>query len=492
MSEKSIGSKILKSSFWTYLGGWGDKLIGFISTLVLARILLPDDFGIVATASIVSGLFSVITSLGANQYLIRKNELDNSDLNTAWTVGLIMTLIASIGIFISASPVAEFMDDDRLILVIQVLSISPFLSGFSNIGTILYAREYNYKPGMSLSLISRIIGLIIKVIIAKIYLNYWAFIVAEIAEVLIITIGSYVIHNYRPRFSLKKVKEQWGFSQWILLKGIFVYMRYRIDTIFISKILPAEALGLYSVSKDVATLPAGQVISPIMTPLYVGLSSVNQQPELFADKVHKTISVLFIILLPISFGTYVTADNIVTVLLGEKWVGAAPIIMVLAFNLLPGTFSDFLTKVMTAMGRVKLIFIFEVIFSLSTFLSFLLFVRGMDIVDIAMLRVSLIAINTFILLLVLSLLSSLSFFRIISIFAVPLIPTLFMVLVVMDINQYILLYSPGIQLCIQVASGAISYLVMVSAFIFLLSSRVKEYEFIWKTFYKPIFNKTGL
>ena len=312
---------------------------------------------------------------------------------------------------------------------------------------------------------------------------------AEIVEILICTIGSYIIHNYRPRFSLKKIKEQWGFSQWILLKGIFVYMRYRIDTIFISKMLPAEALGLYSVSKDVATLPAGQIISPIMAPLYVGLSSVNQQPELFADKVHKTISVLFLILLPISFGTFVTADNIVTVLLGDQWVGAAPIIMVLAFNLLPGTFSDFLTKVMTAMGRVKLVFIFEVIFSLSTFLSFLLFVRGMDIVNIAMLRVGLITINTFILIIVLSLLSSLSFFRIISIIAVPLIPTLFMVLVVMDINQYILLYSPGIQLCIQVAAGAISYLVMVSAFIFLLSTRVKEYEFIWKTFYSPILNK---
>lgn len=487
MEQVSLASKVLKSSIWTYLGGWSNKLIGFISTLILARILLPDDFGIVATASIVTGLFNVITSLGADQYLIRKKEIDGFDLNTAWTLGLIMMSLSSVGLYLSAIPVSEFMEEERLILVIQVLSISPLIIGLKNIGTVCLARAYNYRPGFILDTSSRILGLIVKIILALYWVNYWAFIVASLLETLIITLGSYIIHSYRPWFSLKKVKEQWEFSQWILLKGIFVYMRYRVDTIFISKLLPAESLGLYTVSQDVATLPAGQVISPIMGPLYVGLSSIHDQPKLFSDKVHKTIAMLFLILFPISFGTYVVADNIVIVLLGEKWLGATPLIMVLAFNLVPGSFSDFLTKVMTAMGRVKLIFIFEVLFSVTTFISFILLASKMNIVDIAMLRVGLIAFNTTLLLIILSLVSSLSFFRITSLMIIPLVSSICMVAFIMDINQFILMYSSGIQLVIQIIIGALIYFIMVSLFIILMHPRIKEYEFIWKTFYKRFF-----
>jgi len=483
MSDSSLAGKILKSSIWKYLGGWSSRLIGFVSTLILARILLPDDFGVVATASIVTGLFNVITSLGTSQYLIRKKEIDSSDLNTAWTLSLIMMSVSSVGLYLSAIPVSEFMGDERLVLVIQVLSVSPLISGFNNIGTVYLLRSYNYRPGFIVGITGRIIGLMVKILLALHLLNYWAFIIADLLERLIGVIGSYVIHRYRPRFSLAKVKEQWAFSQWILLKGIFVYMRYRIDTIFISKFLPAESLGFYTVSQDVATLPAGQIISPIMGPLYVGLSSVNDQPELFADKVHKTIAMLFLVLFPISFGTYAIAENIVVVLLGEKWVGAVPIIMVLAFNLIPGTFSNFLTKVMTAMGRVKLIFAFEVLFSLMTFTSFMLLVSSMSLVDIAMLRVGMIMFNTIVLLGILSLVSSLSFFRITSLMIIPLVSSLCMMLLIFNINPFILIFPPNIQILIQIITGAIVYIILVSLFIFLMHSRVKEYEFIWKTFY---------
>ena len=483
MSTSSLASKLLKSSIWTYLASWLDKLIGFISTLILARLLMPDDFGVVAATSIITGLFHIISSVGTDQYLIRKKIVNYEEYNTGWTINIIMKSISAVSIFLLADPIAEFMGDDRLILILQVVCISPLLAGFFNIGMFLYERDYNFKPKFILGLSSRILGFIIKITLALYLQNYWAFIFAEILENLLVVVGSFIIHPFRPKFSLIGWRQQWGFSQWILLKSIFVYFRFRVDSIFISKFFSLPQLGAYSVASDLAGLPAGQIVGPVMQPLYVGLSALNDKPELFADKVHKSIALLFIILLPISFGTYITAENLVYVLLGGKWQSAVPIVMILAFMLIPGSLGDFFTRVMTAMGNVKLIFKFELLLSLITISSFALLAAQMSLNEFALLRISVISFNTMIVLVVLTHLSKLSFFRITGLLLVPLLVSISMVFFIIDINQYIKDFVFLYQLALQVLAGALFYFVLVSAFVFLLRNRVNEYQFIWKTFY---------
>ncbi|GEM_PF-4937244 len=487
--ESSIASKILKSSIWQYLGSWLDKLIGFISTLILARILLPDDFGVVAAATIVTGLFHVIASVGTDRYLIRKIDINNSDLNTGWTINIIMKSISAVGVFSSAGIVSEFMGDERLFEVLQVASLTPLLYGFNNIGLVLYDKEYNFRPKFIIRLSSRVVGLIVKIYLAFYLKSYWAFIYAEIIETVIFVIGTFIFHKYRPKISLIGWRKQWAFSQWILLKSIFVFIRFRVDNIFLSKYLPLEDLGVYTVAKDVATLPSGQIIGPILDPLYVGLSAIHDDAVLFADKAHKTLTVMFAIALPVSLGTYITADNLVVVLLGDQWEYATPIVKILAFILLPAMLGDFLTRIMTALGKVKLIFKFELLLGVITVATFLLLASGMSLSNFAVLRITLSSFNTLFVLLVLTLTSSLSFFRIIGLIFLPLLSSVLMTLFLMDINVFIEQYSQLVQLCIQIIAGALIYLVFISLCIYLLRNAVKEYQFIWKTFYLSIFGK---
>jgi len=489
MVQHSFSKRILTSSFWEYIGSWLNKIIGFISTIVLARILTPDDFGIVSAAAIVTGLFHVMSSVGTNQYLIRKKNIEYFEYNTGWTINIIMRSLSAIIIFLFSEYIANFLGDERLGLVLKVISISPFLLGFANIGMVIYEKEYNYRPKFIIGIISRLIGFVLKIILAIYLRNYWAFVFAEIIEVLVLVISSFAIQKFRPRFSLSNWKQQWVFSQWILLKSIFVFVRFRIDNIFISKYLPLEGLGVYTVAKDVATLPAGQIIGPIMNPLYVSLSSIHKEPVLFADKAHKTLSMLFAIILPISLGIWVTADNLVSVLLGDQWAHATPIIMILTFTLLPAMLGDFMTRVMTALGKVKLIFKFELLLGFFTFATFALLAGGINLAEFAVLRVTLTTINTLFVLIVLTLMSSLSFFRIIGLILLPLLSSVLMALFLMDINVFIEQYSQLVQLCIQIIAGALIYLVFISLCIYLLRNAVKEYQFIWKTFYLSIFGK---
>ncbi len=483
MPKNSLATKLLKSSFWQYLSSWLDKLIGFISTIILARLLVPDDFGVIAAISLVTGLFHVIASVGTDRYLIRKLEINNYDLNTGWTVSIIMKALSGLGIYLLAETISEFMQDSRLILALQVVSISQMLAGFSNIGMVLYEKEFKYRPQFIVKLISRLIAFVFKISFAIYFHSYWAFIFADLIENTTYVIGTFIAHPYRPRLSLANWKQQWLFSQWVLFKSIFVFLRFRIDTILLSKYLPLEALGTYTISKELATLPSGEIIDPVLRPLYVGLSEIHENPTAFADKIHKALCVLFLIVTPISLGIYVTADNLVYVMLGEQWQSAAPLVMTLSFMLLPGSLSTFFTQALTAMGNVKLIFQFELIFGIIMIVAFIVLAEGMQVDDFAFLRVVIISLNTLLELIMLTQLSHLSFFRICGLMCMPIFSAVTMVYAIIAVSFYITEFKPLIQLLIQVSMGVFIYLWLISSFIYLMRNSFKEYQFVWKTFF---------
>jgi O-antigen/teichoic acid export membrane protein len=494
MSEPSVASRILKSSLWQYLFSWIDKLIGFAATIILARILVPDDFGVVATASIITGLFHVISSVGTNQYLLRKETIKTEDLNKGWTINFVMKCISAVGVYFSAEPLAVFIEDERLISVLQFTALSPLLSAFNNIGMVVFEKEYNYKPRFIAGFSSRLFGFIIKIYLAFELHNYWAFVFAEIFEKFIFLVATFSLSKFRPQFSFKGWKEQWMFSQWILLKSIFVFFRFRIDNIFLAKYLPVESLGSYTVAKDVATLPAGQLIEPIMEPLYVGLSSMHSDKKMFLDKVYKSLGLLCMVVLPISLGTFSTSKNLVAVLLGdgEKWQHVSTLVMLLSMILLPAILGDFLTRVMTAMGKVRLIFKFEILLGLVSVGFFLALARDMTVLDFAILRVGLTIFNTFFMLVCLAFLSNISFFRVIGLSVFPLISSLLMVFSIFEINEYLLSFSTLIQLIMQIFFGGGVYFSIITLFVYSARNTVNVYQFIWKTFYLNIVFKPFL
>jgi len=491
MAENSVTSKILKSSFWQYMGSWLDKIIGFVSTIILARILVPDDFGVVAASAIIVGMFHVIASVGTGAYLIRKKDISDRDLNIGWTINICMKSMSALCIYGMSWWIADFMVDERLVQVLQVAAIPPFLAGFANVGMVLHRRDYNFKPSFIVGITNRILGFIAKISLAYILNSYWAFMLSEILATTVYLVATFVMHPYRPKLCFSGWKQQWKFSQWVLLKSIFVYIRFKIDNILLSRFFALEVLGAYTVGKDVATIPAGQIVGPVMAPLYVSLSSVYEDKELFADRVHKSIALLFIILLPISFGTYITADSLVAILLGSQWHHVTPLVMILAFSLLPGTLSRYLTNAMTALGKVKTIFILEVVLGISTIIAFVLLAENMNIEEFALLRVSLNAINIMIILIVLACLSKVSITRM---FGLMIFPTLFsiaMVGAIQQINIFIVNYDYGIKFFLQVLFGAVFYFTNISAYIYLLRNRMDEYQFIWKSFYVGFFQKIG-
>ncbi len=485
----SLSSKMLRSSVWVYFAQWFSKLAGFISTIVLARILTPDDFGIVASAAIVTSIFFTLTSVGPETYLLRKEHISEDDLNTAWSVGIILKFLVFLGVFFTAPLVGDFFNEVRLIEVLQIVSIFPFVLSFNNIGMLLFKKEMDYKPAFKLGVFAQLLSLATKIGLALYWGNYWAFIVAELVAKISFVVGSYYLHSFRPIFSLVNIRDQWAFSQWVLAKGIFSNIRYKIDNILIAKVFSAQALGLYSTAKDIATMPAGQIVEPLTQPLYVGLASYKNSPKIFADKVHKSMLSAAMIAFPIAFGISAVASPLVIVLLGEKWHAAISIVEILSFLLLSGVFNSLTGQILNVLGRVKASFFLDVILGVFTIVIFVTLATKLNISEFALLRVAIGIVSAAVMFLYLERVSKISLGKVLILILPVFIMALGMYFFVNFIAGFYLIKILAGQLIFSILLGVLFYSLLSLLVVFILKKYLDEYEFLWKTFYLPLFSK---
>ena len=162
----SIGEQVVSSTLWMGSWRWSARLIGFVTTIILARLLVPEDFGVLATGAIIIGFFTIMTGLGSDSYLIRLEAPDRDDYDTAWTLRLIVISIASIAVFFAAQPGADYFNDQRIAAVLQVLALTGWLGGLVNIGLTIYRRDLQFRKIAIIGISQRISGSVTTIALA--------------------------------------------------------------------------------------------------------------------------------------------------------------------------------------------------------------------------------------------------------------------------------------------------------------------------------------
>ena len=203
---------------------WADRSIAFVSTLILARLLVPEDFGVIAMASLVIGLADVFFELGVNVALIQNKTPSPAHYDTAWTLRLIQTTLAAIIVVIASPWAATYFNDPRVTLVTQVLAVSLILSGLENIGVVTFQKEMQFGREFQFLFCKRIVGFIVTIVAAWFIRSYWAMVIGALAGRTFGVALSFAMHPMRPRLSLKKFGEIFSVSQWMLVRSIGGYL----------------------------------------------------------------------------------------------------------------------------------------------------------------------------------------------------------------------------------------------------------------------------
>lgn len=331
----------------------GVRGIGLVSTIILARLLVPADFGIVAMAMLVISFIELFTETGQQTALIRHPAPERAHYDTAWT----MSVLISLGLTAIALSIAPFADlyfrDERIVPVIQLLSLRILLLGFLNIGVIDFRRDLNFAREFKFGLLRKLLTFTVTVSLALTLRNYWALaigvVVGTVAEISL----SYLMHPHRPRINLTKVKELWSYSIWILIAGIGQFFQGRIDEVAVAGVAPPGEMGQYTVGAELGALPGSEILDPISRALFPNYAKLASQPERLGRAYLYSLSAAVLITSSLATGLALVASDLVAVLLGPKWVETATLVPWFAMAAAVAALGNTVFAVLNAAGESR-------------------------------------------------------------------------------------------------------------------------------------------
>ena len=353
-------------------GKFISRSIGLISTLILARLLTPEDYGIVAIATLMIFLFDTISNTGLREYIVYKDDLDQSDLSSAWTFNLSIKIIVWILFLITIPFIADYYEKPELNSVLFAISFILPIEAFKNVGLFLFQKELNYKPQFLLDVSHKIIAFAVVVPVAFWLKNYWAMIIGNLVSYFVMALGSYYLHKFRPQFRLSNIRHQWNFSKWMMPKSILGFSRAEVDTLLVSKIFDFSSLGGFNLMKSIVGMVGRDVIVPATEPLLASFSKVKNDSARFNFQLNISLFFMLAVSLPIMLFLWLFHYQIILLLLGEKWISYTHVFAALSILILSQSVTAVLEHCLTSLGRIKVLFYFEFWGVLITVLTLLL------------------------------------------------------------------------------------------------------------------------
>lgn len=335
------------------------NLLGAISIVVLARLLTPADFGIVAIAGSILSVVQSCTELSLGNALIQKSDVQRSHIDTAWTMSVLRSLALVLVLVLLAWPLAKIYHMPNLVPVMLVSGVTGAAAGLQNPLVALATKDMRFGPIAISQLAQKGLSFGLAVVLALILHSYWAIIAGNALGALLASLLSYVLVPYRPRFSLRHLREIWSFSGWLFFKQLCETLNWRADQLIVGSLVPKPQLGIYAMADSLAVIPSRETLQPIRQTLYPGLATVNDDGERLRSRTLRAQSTLAMLVAPLGIMLALVAEPAVRIALGEQWREAVPFVQISALLYSFGCFSVALQPVAMATGRTRVLFILQ-------------------------------------------------------------------------------------------------------------------------------------
>jgi O-antigen/teichoic acid export membrane protein len=353
---KNVRSRLLKGAIWLSGARLATNLLATISTLVLARLLLPSDFGLVALGTTTFSILTSITNISLSEALVQHRDPSRQHYHSVWTLNLLRGLLIASVFALIAFPVARYYSDYRLENVMFALSGSAILNGLENPRAIMLVKQLIFWQQFMLQVSQKLVGLIASILIAVIYHSYWALIGGILLGQFVGVLVSYTVLPFRPTFSIAHVRELLSFSIWLTFCEAINTINWNFDQLLVGKFIGKSALGYYTVGNNLAVLPSREATAPLIGTLFPAFSSLADEPVRLAAAYQRAQTLVTAVALPAGVGMALIADPLVRLAMGEKWLPAVVVIRVLAAVFAFQTFGSLAQPLAMATGRTQLLF----------------------------------------------------------------------------------------------------------------------------------------
>ncbi len=302
------------------------RLIGLLNTLILVRLLLPSDFGLVGLATLAYSVFDTLSGLSFELAIIRMEKPQRIHYDTAWSLGVIRGAVIAVLLVASSPLLADFIGDPRVITLSYVLAGLGLLQGCENVALVDFQRSLRFGPIFWYQIVGKVAGVLVAIPVAFLLRNYWALIYGMIAARIAMLLTGYIMKPYRPNFSFAGWWDLFHFSKWLMATNFLTVIDQYCMTLTVGRIAGTPAIGIFQVANQIGSLPASEIAAPIRDPIYAGYTRVADNLELLRKHFLSNLSLLIAVITPLSLGIFIMADPIATLFLGQKWIAAVPLI----------------------------------------------------------------------------------------------------------------------------------------------------------------------
>ena len=356
MKEQSKKSGILKGTAWVGSSRLIIRLLGLCSTFILARLLVPEDFGLVAIVTSIVGLLVAFSELGFNQALISFKDVDDEDYATAWTMNFCRGIILSFLLVALSYPLSVMLNDSRLFPLFLVVSCLPLISGLENPKLIAFEKKMQFDVIFRVMVFTKLVGVISTIALVFVWRSYWVLVVGMLITAATRSLLSYYFAPLKIKFTVRSWKKLFSFSGWIVGAQMLRATSQRLDPIILASFATPHVVGVLHIARELSNMTFVEIAAPVRRVLFPALSQYKPYSDEFLDAYKQSISGLFMILAPVCVGFVLVAPDAIPVLLGDQWgetiLPIQIILSCLTFSILT---QNSLSAAM-AVGRPRLLF----------------------------------------------------------------------------------------------------------------------------------------
>lgn len=353
----SLSQRVVHGSIWMFALRIANKLIGLSRSVVLARVLAPEDFGLVGIAMLTVSVMQIFSESGFRTALIQKQDVDDDYLSAGWTFLVLRGLLLSVLLFVLAPFVITFFEETRALWLTRVIGLSLFLDGFSNIGIIAFKKDLAFHKEFLYQFGGTVSAVLVAIPIAILFRSVWALVLGNLASSLVRCVLSYVMIPYRPKINLdlEKWRELFKFGRWMLGISILYFLSLEGDDVFVGKFLGASTLGLYQLAFHYANVMATEVEKAVGGVTFSAYSKLQDNLSRLRDVFFGALEATSLVTFPVTALILTLGADFVHIFLGAKWIPMVPAMRILAVaGLLRATVCS---RVFVAIGRPDLSFL---------------------------------------------------------------------------------------------------------------------------------------
>lgn len=307
------------------------RVIGLVSTMILFRILVPDDFGLIALAGVAIGLVEVFAEFGFDLALIRKQNATRNDYDVTWSLTLLRGLLVAVVVLALAQPAGSYLNDARLTPLLYWMALVPLMDGLQNPGVADFSKDLTFGKEFKLKVSQKLISFVITIGAAFWLRSYWALVIGLLSGRLVGLVLSYVMHDFRPRFSLLGAREVFNFSIWVMFNNVILYAGNQTDKVLIKQYYDVHTVGIFRVAEEICSIVM-EFVWPVERALYAGYAKQVGNLDEIRKTLLKSVAFVAMIGLPLSIALLVMAEPAVHLLLGPKGLPAVPFVQVLCLH----------------------------------------------------------------------------------------------------------------------------------------------------------------